>query len=113
MADKAGQALHVLDRFHITMHLNRAVDQVRRGESARLRGKPTARRLKKMHWTLLRRHTRVRGKARKKLNAVFEITVAGIQTSTRKQKGLTQSGGYRLTSACLNTLHSLRAGLVA
>jgi transposase len=30
LAAEAGQALHVLDRFHITMHMNQAVDQVRR-----------------------------------------------------------------------------------
>ena len=29
IAAKAGQALHVLDRFHITVHLNQAVDQGR------------------------------------------------------------------------------------
>ena len=28
IAQQAGQALHVLDRFHITMHLNQALDQV-------------------------------------------------------------------------------------
>ncbi len=33
IAAKAGQALHVLDRFHITAHLNQAVDEVRRAES--------------------------------------------------------------------------------
>ena len=38
IAAKAGHALHVLDRFHITLHLNQAVDQVRRAESGRLRG---------------------------------------------------------------------------
>jgi transposase len=37
IAAQAGQALHVLDRFHITSHLNQAVDQVRRAESTRLR----------------------------------------------------------------------------
>ena len=37
MAEQAGQAIHVLDRFHITMHLNQAVDEVRRAESSRLR----------------------------------------------------------------------------
>ena len=42
IAVKAPQALHVLDRFHITMHLNQAVDQVRRAESGRLRGRPTS-----------------------------------------------------------------------
>ena len=31
------QALRVPGRFHITMHLNQAVDQVRRAERGRLR----------------------------------------------------------------------------
>ena len=64
---QAGQALHVLDRFHITLHLNQAVDQVRRGESARLRaaGQSAAQQqLKHMRWPLLRRGSRVRGRAR-------------------------------------------------
>ena len=37
IAKKAGQALHVLDRFHVTMNLNKAVDQVRAEESKELR----------------------------------------------------------------------------
>ena len=66
IAAKAGQALHVLDRFHITMHLNQALDQVRRAESGRLRaaGRAQAEHLKNMRWKLLRRGSRVRGKAR-------------------------------------------------
>ena len=68
IAERIGHALHVLDRFHITSHLNQAVDRVRRAESARLVGKPQGRRLKKMRWKLLRRGSRVRGNARKQLN---------------------------------------------
>jgi len=73
MAVQAGQALHVLDRFHITMHLNQAVDQVRRAESSRLQaaGKATAQQLKHTRWPLLRRGNRVRGRARQKLNALL------------------------------------------
>ena len=68
IAAQASQALHVLDRFHITTHLNQAVDQVRRAESTRLRatGKAAAQRLKHMRWPLLRRRSRVRGRARQK-----------------------------------------------
>jgi len=44
----------VLDRFHITMHLNQAVDQVRRAETGRLRGRPLADKLKHLRWKLLR-----------------------------------------------------------
>jgi len=78
IAAQAGQALHVLDRFHITSHLNQAVDQVRRGESSRLRaaGKAIAERLKHLRWPLLRRGSRVRGQVRQKLNALLSSKLA-------------------------------------
>jgi transposase len=81
IAAQAGQALHVLDRFHITSHLNQAVDQVRRAESTRLRAKSkkAAQRLKHMRWPLLRRGSRVRGRARQKLNALL-ASQAGHRT---------------------------------
>jgi len=73
IAAKAGHALHVLDRFHITWHLNQALDQVRRAESGRLRaaGQPQAERLKNMRWKLLRRFSRVRGRARGQLGRLL------------------------------------------
>ena len=60
IATRAGHALHVLDRFHITMHLNQAVDEVRRAEIGRLRTAAPVRaaRLKRMRWPLLRRGSR-------------------------------------------------------
>src|ERR1700719_1149103 len=63
IATQANQALHVLDRFHITSHLNQALDQVRRAESGRLRAIASAQAapLKDMRWKLLRRRSRVRG----------------------------------------------------
>ena len=78
LAAQAGQALHVLDRFHITTHLNQAVDQVRRSESSRLRaaGKARAERLKHMRWPLLRRGSRVGGRAREKLYALLASKMA-------------------------------------
>ena len=78
LAAEAGQALHVLDRFHITMHLNQAVDQVRRAEGTRLRttSKRKAGKLKHMRWSLLRRGSRVRGRARQKLNALLVSKLA-------------------------------------
>src|SRR5882724_9402435 len=47
IAAQAGQALHVLDRFHITWNLNQALDQVRRTESGQSRaaGRGAAERL--------------------------------------------------------------------
>jgi transposase len=73
IAAQAGQALHVLDRFHITSQLNQALDQVRRAESGQLRaaGLAAAERLKHMRWKLLRRGSRVRGRARRELRGLL------------------------------------------
>jgi transposase len=73
LAARADQALHVLDRFHITSHLNQALDQVRRAESGRLRAQDPAQaaHLKNMRWKLLRRHSRVRGGARTQLGRLL------------------------------------------
>jgi len=73
LAAQAGHALHVLDRFHITWHLNQALDQVRRAESGRLRaaGSAQAQRLKHMRWKLLRRGSRVRGRAKRELGRLL------------------------------------------
>ena len=76
LARRAAQALHILDRFHITMHLNQAVDEVRRAESTRLKGQPLARRLKKMRWKLLRKGSTVRGRAKVKLEGLLASKLA-------------------------------------
>ena len=78
IAAQVGQALHVLDRFHITSHLNQAVDQVRRAESSRLRSQSqkAAQQLKHLRWPLLRRGSRVRGRARQKLNILLASKLA-------------------------------------
>ena len=76
IAAKAPQAVHLLDRFHITLHLNQAVDQVRRAESGRLRGRPLAKKLKHMRWQLLRRGSRVRGRAKQRLCGLLRSKLA-------------------------------------
>ena len=76
IAAQAGQALHVLDRFHVTMHLNQAVDQARRAEGGRLRAEGPGKRLKRMRWDLLRRGSRVRGLAKQRLNGLLRANLA-------------------------------------
>jgi transposase len=65
------QAVQILDRFHLTALLNKAVDPVRRGEGYALRTQRRGQRLKKTRWLLLKPRTRVRGKARARLDAVI------------------------------------------
>ncbi len=85
IAAKIPQALNVLDRFHIVGHLNEAVDEVRRGEQSRLHGRPLAQRLKGMRWQLLRRGSRVRGRARSKLNALLASKLATARAWNLKE----------------------------
>jgi len=76
IAKEAPQALHVLDRFHIAMNLNKAVDEVRRGECRLLKDQPKEQKIKKMRWHLLKRGSRLRGKARKKINVLITSKLA-------------------------------------
>ena len=76
IATHLGQALHILDRFHITSHLNDALDQVRRAECSRLQGRAQATKLKRMRWKLLRRGSRVRGHAKRKLWGLLRTKLA-------------------------------------
>jgi transposase len=52
---RAGQALNVLDKFHIVAHLNKVVDETRRQDAAELRRKGDDVTLKHTCWCLLKR----------------------------------------------------------
>ncbi len=69
--ERCGQALNVLDPFHVAKHLNEALDTVRRGEQSRLQDKTARKDAKGGRFLLLTRGTKVRGKARDKLKAVL------------------------------------------
>ena len=55
IAKKAGQAIHVLDRFHIMAHLNKAIDKVRAEEATALKTKGYEPILTQTRWLLLKR----------------------------------------------------------
>jgi transposase len=55
IAKKAAQAIHVLDRFHIAMHMNMAIDEVRAQETRELRAKGLSPILTHSRWCLLKR----------------------------------------------------------
>ena len=109
IAAQAGQALHVLDRFHITSHLNQAVDQVRRAESTRLgaKSKKAAQRLKHMRWPLLRRGSRVRGRARQKLNALLPEVFGLNRTAGRLWGGRPRPRATPWSRSCPQLLNPL------
>lgn len=55
IAKKASRAIHILDRFHIVAHLNKAIDQVRATEAKELERTGCVPVLKKSRWLLLKR----------------------------------------------------------
>lgn len=55
IAKKAGQAIHVLDRFHVMSHFNKAIDKVRASEARALKAKGHKPILKHSRWLLLKR----------------------------------------------------------
>ena len=55
VAQQAGHALHVLDRFHIMAHMNKAIDKVRAQEARALKAQGKAPVLARTRWLLLKR----------------------------------------------------------
>jgi transposase len=55
IAEQAGQALHILDRYHIMALMNKAIDEVRAAEAKRLQRDGYEQVLKHSRWCLLKR----------------------------------------------------------
>jgi transposase len=55
IAKKAQAAVHVLDRFHIMVHLNKAIDEIRAGEARQMARDGYEALLKHSRWCLLKR----------------------------------------------------------
>lgn len=55
ISKKASQAIHILDRFHIVAHMNKAIDKVRTAEAKELERKGYVPILKKSRWLFLKR----------------------------------------------------------
>jgi transposase len=51
--EKCSEVLHILDRFHIVAKMNKALDEVRTGESRRMASEGRTPLLKKSRWLLL------------------------------------------------------------
>jgi transposase len=107
------EATHIIDRFHIAMHLNEAVDKTRRAENAALRGRPRAEKLKKMRWVLLRRGSRVRGRARQRLaellNSRLKTATAWMFKETFGHFWKYKSSSYAYEFLCLWTAQVMRS----
>ena len=82
---RAGQALHVLDRFHVVSNLNRAVDQVRAQETRELRQRGWRPVLTHSRWCLLKRPRRLTATQQIKLADLLRCNLRTIRAYLLKE----------------------------
>jgi transposase len=78
IAKKAGQAVHVLDRFHIMAHLGKALDEVRAQEARALKAKGYEPVLTKTRWLLLKRPENLTQKQEIKLADLLQYNLRSV-----------------------------------
>jgi transposase len=84
IARKASQALHVLDRFHIAMHMNKAIDEVRATEARELKAKGNSI-LTHSRWCLLKRPENLTGKQEVKLADLVRYNLKTVRSYFLKE----------------------------
>jgi transposase len=86
IAKKAGQAIHILDRFHIVAHLNKAIDEVRAGEARELKAKGYEPVLKGSRWWFLKRPVNLTIKQVEKLAEVLRYNLRTVRAYLLKEE---------------------------
>jgi len=85
IAKKAGQALHVLDRFHIMARMNKAIDEVRAAEAKRLERDGYEPVLKHSRWCLLKRKENLTEKQAVKLSELLQYNLQSVRSRLMRE----------------------------
>jgi transposase len=85
IAQKAAQAIHVLDRFHIAMHMNKAIDEVRAEEARNLKAKGKDPILKHSRWCLLKRPENLTARQDIKLADLLRYNLKAVRSYLLKE----------------------------
>jgi len=86
IAKKANQATHILDRFHIMAHINKAIDEVRAQETRELKAKGYEPVLTKSRWLLLKRPENLTDKQDSKLAELLQYNLRAIRSYLLKEE---------------------------
>ena len=79
IAKKAGQAIHVLDRFHIMQKMNKAIDEVRASEARQMKADGYEPILKHSRWCLLKRRENLTDKQTLKLAELMKYNLKSVR----------------------------------
>jgi transposase len=86
IAKKAGQALHVLDRFHIMMHFSKAIDKVRAEETRALKAQGYEPVLTKTRWLLLKRPENLTDQQETRLAELLQYNLKSVKSYLLKEE---------------------------
>jgi transposase len=86
LAEKASQAVHVLDRYHLVARLNKAVDEVRAEEAKRLKADGYEPVLKHSRWCLLKRPENLTDKQTVKLQEILKYNLRSVRAYLHKEE---------------------------
>ena len=85
IAQKAGQAIHILDRFHIVAKLNKALDEIRASEAKQLARQGYETILKHSRWCFLKREENLTDKQKVKLDDLLQYDLKSVRGYLLKQ----------------------------
>jgi transposase len=85
LAEQAGQAIHVLDRFHIMKQLGQAIDDVRAGEAKRLKQDGYEPVLKHSRWCLLKRPENLTQRQTVRLDELLKYNLASVRAYLHRE----------------------------
>jgi transposase len=83
--EKCSEALHILDRFHIVAKMNKALDEVRAGESRRMAMEGRTPVLKKSRWLLLKREESLKIEQRFRLRDLLRYNLSTVRAYLLKE----------------------------
>jgi len=86
IAKKAGQAIHVLDRFHVMAKMNKAIDEVRAQEARQMARDGYEPVLKKTRWLLLKRPENLTEKQDTKLAELLQYNLKSVRAYLLKEE---------------------------
>ncbi len=86
IAKKASQAIHVLDRFHIMVHMNKSLDEIRAGESKELLREGYEPVLKKSRWLLLKRPENLQDSQQASLRELLQYNLKTVKGYLLKEQ---------------------------
>jgi transposase len=83
---KAGQAIHILDRFHIVAHMNKAIDEIRAQESRELEKNGNEEVLKRSRWLFLKRAKNLKESQVEKLAEIVRHNLRTVRAYFLKEE---------------------------